>query len=120
MGGEESGVFSGSISLREGMAGKKEILFGEHRTRDDTRQDPPGEAFAEADFADPGGQGGDDTRQDRAEKAKPVYVCGLWIGKRTDTRQNGIPAERGLSWTRSQPEGGNHGFYVDSTNPPAL
>jgi hypothetical protein len=34
--------------------------------RDDTRRGPPLKASAEADLADSGGEGGNDTRQDRA------------------------------------------------------
>jgi hypothetical protein len=85
---EESGLLSGAISLRQRMAAKKEGGGAALRSRDDTRRDPPVKAFAEADLADPGGEGGDDTRQDRAPKAEPAHLCGLWIGPGGDTRQN--------------------------------
>jgi hypothetical protein len=70
------------------MAAKKEGGGAALRSRDDTRRDPPVKAFAEADLADPGREGGDDTRQDRAPKAEPAHLCGLWIGPGGDTRQN--------------------------------
>ncbi len=61
------------------MAAEKEGCGASLGSRDDTRRDPPGEAFAEAHFADPGGEGGDDTRQDRPPKAEPAHLCGLRI-----------------------------------------
>ena len=51
------------------MAAEKEGRGSALRSRHDTRQDPPRKAFTEADLADPGGEGGNDTRQDRAPKA---------------------------------------------------
>ena len=68
---------------------------------DDTRRDPLLKATSEADLADPGGEGRDDTRQDRAPKAEPVHLCGLWIGEGGDTRQNGPPEGRILCWDPS-------------------
>jgi hypothetical protein len=59
---EESGLLSRAISLRQRMAAEKEGGDAALGSRDDTRRDPPVKAFAEADLADPGGEGGDDTR----------------------------------------------------------
>jgi len=62
---EESGLLSGAISLCQGIAAEKESWGPALRSGDDTRQDPPCAALSEADFADPGGERGPDTRQDR-------------------------------------------------------
>ena len=65
MGPEEPRVFPGTISVRQGVAGKKKVFLGGPWSGDDTRRDPPlWKALAEADFADSGRQGGEDTRQD--------------------------------------------------------
>jgi hypothetical protein len=95
---EESGLLSRAVSLRQRMAAKKEGGGSALGCGDDTRRDPPLKASAEADLADPGGEGRDDTRQDRAPKAEPVHLCGLWIGAGGDTRQNGPPREKILCW----------------------
>src|SRR3974377_1798765 len=86
---QESGLLSRAISLCQRMAAEKEDDGSALGSQDDTRRDPPFEASAEADLADPGGEGRDDTRQDRAPKAEPAHLCGLWIGPGGDTRQNG-------------------------------
>ncbi len=78
---EESRLLSGAISLCQGMAAEEESRGPALRLGDDTRQVPPGETFTEADFTDPGGNRGHDTRQDRPSKAEPAHVCGLWIRK---------------------------------------
>ena len=77
---DESGVLSRAIFLRQRMAAKKEGGGTALGSREDTRQDPPLKASAEADLADPGGERGDDTRQDRTPETEPVHLCGLWIG----------------------------------------
>jgi len=74
------------------MAAAKESWGPALRSRDDTRQDSPGAALPEADFADPGRERGPDTRQDRPEKAEPAHLCGLWIEKEGDTRQDRFSA----------------------------
>ena len=70
------------------MAAEKEDDGSALGSQDDTRRDPPFEASAEADLADPGGEGGDDTRQDRPAEAEPTHLCGLWVEKEGDTRQD--------------------------------
>ena len=100
---EESGLLSRTISLRQRMAAEKEGGGSALGSRDDTRRDLPLKASVEADLADPGGEGRDDTRQDRAPKAEPAHLCGLWIVPGGDTRQNGPPGGRVLCWDRSQP-----------------
>src|SRR5512139_3760554 len=86
---EESGLLSRAISLREGVAAETEGGGSAVGSGDDTRREPSIEAFAEADLADPGGEGGGDTRQDHAPKAEPAHFCGLWLGKGGDTRRDG-------------------------------
>ena len=51
------------------MASEEKSLLKNLRPRNDTRQDTPLQAFTEAGFADPGGEGGDDTRRDPPPKA---------------------------------------------------
>ena len=91
---EESGLLSRAISLRERVPAQKEGGGSALGSGDDTRREPSIEAFAEADLAHPGREGGDDTRQDHAPKAEPADFCGLWLGKGGDTRRNGPPGGR--------------------------
>ncbi len=115
---QESGVLSGAISLRERMAGEKEGC-GASVAEDDTRRDPPRKAFPEAHLTDPGGEGGNDTRQDRPEEAEPAHLCGLRIPLGGDTRQNGPSRGRILSWIISS-FGGNHGIHSSRPGSTAL
>ena len=74
---EKSGLLSGAISLRERVAAEKEGSGSAVGPGDDTKREPSIEAFAEADLAHPGREGGGDTRQDHAPKAEPADFCGL-------------------------------------------
>jgi hypothetical protein len=51
------------------MASEEKSRLRNLQPRDDTRQDPPFQAFTEAGFAYPGDEGGDDTRRDPPPKA---------------------------------------------------